>query len=82
MTCGACEETATQSWQRWATEAEVAELHQSGDLPGHETTAQLMVYGCDEHALDLELAALTHGSMCAAPPTCDCGVQGGGGVGG
>lgn len=82
MTCGACDVTATRSWERWATDEEITALHQSGDLPAHETTAKLMVYGCDDHALNEELAALTHDSTCAAPPTCDCDAQGEGGEGG
>lgn len=79
MICHACTEPAVLSWERWASEEEVAELHASGDLPAHETTAKLPVGGCKKHVLDLELAGLVHGSDCTAPPICDCEPGGGGG---
>lgn len=72
MNCGVCENVATLSWQRWAADDEVTRLHESEALPVDEDSAKLMVYGCDEHAIAPELAALTHESTCSAPPVCDC----------
>lgn len=72
MTCGACPEPPVLSWQRWATEQELAELHATGDLPLAEESAKLMVFACDAHAITPELAAATHGATCSAPPVCDC----------
>lgn len=43
-------------WSRWATQDEIDQYHESGDLPAHETTGQVPVYACDEHALACGMA--------------------------
>lgn len=61
------------SWERWATEEEIADLKASGDLPQSETSARLTMLSCNEHAA--ENRHLTHESTCAAPdsPCCESG---------
>lgn len=67
-----CDKPSTQSWQRQATQAEIDHFHQTGDLPPWETTAQMTIDACDEHALPPDLAAVPHLSDCLAPPKCNC----------
>ena len=70
---------AVGSWQRLATQEEIDAFHASGDLPLTETTALVMVFGCEIHTLPVELAARNHRATCTAPGlpdsdhgTCDC----------
>lgn len=64
---GDCEADSVLSWQRWASQGEIDELHEQNELPDHETEAQVMVYACDEHVIDGDSAALTHDAVCQQP---------------
>lgn len=86
--CGACDQPGVYGWQRWATPAEVqawASDPSKLSVQAHETTAKVAVFACDDHvlrhppteldevgAVNLDLIAITHGSDCSAPPTCNC----------
>lgn len=86
--CGACDQPGVYGWQRQATPAEVqawaADPSKTSVQP-HETTAKVQVYACYDHVfrfsaadpdergpVDGDLMAVTHGSDCSAPPTCNC----------
>lgn len=78
MSCGAtgCANASVIAWERWMTDAEIAQYHASGDLPAHETSGKLMVYACEDHQLDpAEMMSATHDAVCSAPPVCDCSVS-------
>ena len=68
-----CELAETMSWQRWATPEEIEMYHESGDLPMSETTAKILVLGCDDHTVNNP--QVTHAATCAAPghPCCEEG---------
>jgi hypothetical protein len=51
-----CSRPGTRGWQRWANDEEVGQLHESGDLPAHETEAAMAVYACDPHAAESRMA--------------------------
>lgn len=75
--CNECGRPATQGWQRFATDAELAQAKADPNTPSvlpHETSALIQVLACDKHALPLDLAARVHDATCPAPPTCPCSV--------
>lgn len=51
-----CNAGGARSWQRWATQDEINTYHESGDLPAHETEAQVPVSSCNPHAVACGLA--------------------------
>jgi hypothetical protein len=61
-------------WKRWATQAEIDQYHQSGDLPASENSAEIAVRACPEHAITVDQASYTHDATCTAPPGCDCSI--------
>jgi hypothetical protein len=58
-------------WQRLATDAELTQI----SLPPPETSARIAVFGCEQHALDLESAASLHSAACTWPAPCACASQ-------
>jgi len=63
-----CTGAAVLQWQRLATDAELTAI----TLASEETTARIAVFGCDQHALDLESAARLHNADCPWPAPCTC----------
>lgn len=84
-----CDQPATRSWQRYASPLELDGLRAAGRIPAGETEAQLMAYGCDQHAagcglaeqtdsgqfVGTDLATVVHDATCQLPAEPgDCGV--------
>jgi len=70
ITC-TCGEPAVVQWRRRPTTAEADTLTNGAD-PADST---IPVYGCADHALTPDLAALTHQATCSGPAkdgVCDC----------
>lgn len=63
-----CTAPAVLQWQRLATEAELARI----TLARGETSAQMAVFGCADHAMGLEAAARIHQADCLWPSPCAC----------
>ncbi|MGO1049796.1 hypothetical protein [Crossiella sp. CA198] len=66
---GDCDRPVQLSWQRAATEAELAELPALREKEGR---AAVLVLGCIEHKIDDQSAAGLHAADCQAPPACTC----------
>lgn len=73
-----CDQPAQWQWQRAATEAEIdAETRSQGPYGDVHRNPQgphtIAVFACQEHAPDLDTAALRHAHDCPAPdPGCAC----------
>lgn len=63
-----CTGAAVLQWQRVATAAELAQI----TLPPGETSANVAVFGCETHAMDLNSAAYLHLATCTWPNPCTC----------
>jgi len=64
----ACTALAVLQWQRVATAAELAQI----TLPPWEATANVAVFGCETHAMDLNSAAYLQLATCTWPNPCTC----------
>ncbi len=77
-----CTSPAFTQWQRAATAAEIAAEHHLqgpyGDvIRNPEGPHHIAVFGCQEHALPMDRAALRHAADCPAPDDgCVCRSEG------
>lgn len=51
-----CNNGGVRMWMRHATQEEIDTYHASGDLPAHETQAEVPVSSCNLHAVECGLA--------------------------
>jgi hypothetical protein len=68
-----CTNDAVIQWQRRATQLEIDQYIQSGDLFPGTTEATVPRYGCDDHKLtDAQITHQPHDADCTAPHPCNC----------